>query len=91
VTEVRKGIGHSDCDTSNESICCVVGSCEKIVELEKRLNLLQVRVKRTLFDGFHIGITRKKTMKLGLDYVSEAYEFQEFMENVSLISISWDD
>jgi len=69
------------------SLACV----KKIVELEKRLNLLQVRVKRTLFDGFQMGIMRKKTMKLGLDFLSEAYEFQEFLENVSLISVSWDD
>jgi len=46
----------------------------KLLELEKELNLLQVRMKRTLFDGFQIGIMRKKTMKLGLDYVNEAYE-----------------
>jgi len=47
---------------------------KKLLELEKELNLVEVRMKRTLFEGFRIAIMRKKTRELGLDYIREAYE-----------------
>jgi len=47
---------------------------KKLLELEKVLNLLQVRMTRSLFDAFEIAITNESTVKVGLEFVTEAYE-----------------